>query len=108
MRSLVDYIKNGASVEEINYKLTKYAEYNELFINYAYHGGSNYDSEFWRITKEKTKKILYEKFDWENARKQVIEEIKKHGISPVEGAHGWSTYHWMEWEKYLQYNYFKD
>jgi hypothetical protein len=108
MRGLVDYITDGASRETLNNALTESARFNEMFINYAYHGGSNYDSEFWRITKEKTTKILYDKFDWDNVRKEVKEHIDKHGIATQEGCYGWSTYHWIEWEKHMKFNYFKD
>lgn len=108
MRCLVDYIQGESTVENINKTLTEYARNNEMFINYAYHGGSNYDSEFWRITKENTTKRLHEEFNWQETCEVIKQNIKHHGISNHHGVAGWTTYHWSEWDKHMEYNYFSE
>jgi len=54
----MDYVYGNMSVEQINYNFTDAAKQVEEIICYFYHGGSNYDTKFWRITKELTNKKL--------------------------------------------------
>ncbi len=53
MRASFDYIITEQLDEaSANATLTQLAEDMELFICYMYHGGSKYDTKFWRIYKE--------------------------------------------------------
>jgi hypothetical protein len=108
VRCLVDYINQNTTIDAVNDMLTEYARNNELFINYAYHGGSNYDSEFWNVTKEKTKKKLFEEFEWPRLIEEIKDSIKTHGVSNHNGVAGWTNYHWTEWDKHMEYNYFSE
>lgn len=51
----VNFLLNGYLEEELNTQLTEEALKYENFICYVYHKGSIFDTEFWKITKEKTK-----------------------------------------------------
>jgi len=56
--AIVNLLMNGYSKKELNTHLTETALKYENFICAVYHKGSVYDTEFWRITKEKTKNHL--------------------------------------------------
>jgi hypothetical protein len=76
----------------------------ELFIAYLYHGGSTYDSEFWKITKEKTTKHLMNdpKFS------RTIKELRN--MSPSERSSfqrfylQWAATSWYDFDKNMGYN----
>jgi len=50
--------------DEANASLTRSAKHYENFICFVYHGGSTFDSEFWKQTKEKTSKHLANSKEW--------------------------------------------
>lgn len=77
----------------------------ELFINYMYHGGSVYDSDFWKITKDKaSQKIAQsEKF------KQHIQSMQ--GLDPAMYSSPALVYPfpvsiWKQIDTDMQYHYF--
>lgn len=51
-------VSNTLDEESANIKLHNYSIDYELFVCYMYHKGSIYDSEFWKITKEKCSRRL--------------------------------------------------
>jgi len=66
------YIHKLSSEDQVNYYLTKLAQRYENFICYAYHGGSIYDTPFWKDTKQKTSQHLQDNYLW----KETIENAK--------------------------------
>jgi len=71
-RSFWDYLHNNKSEDELNNYLDDMAIRYENFICYAYHGGSNFDSKFWKYAKKKT----YEHINNNNIWKETIKHIK--------------------------------
>lgn len=58
IRHFFEVLQEKMSTEQINPALTRIAEDLETFIAYIYHGGSTYESDFWKITSKKcTEKI---------------------------------------------------
>jgi hypothetical protein len=53
MRYFFDYLLGNIQANEMNQSLLNLAKDIESHIAYIYHGGSIYNTEFWRITKEK-------------------------------------------------------
>lgn len=77
----------------------------ELFIHYMYHGGSVYDSEFWKITKEKSSKKIKDSVKF----KQHIESMK--GLDPAMFSSPAIVYPfpisvWKQIDVDMQYHYF--
>jgi hypothetical protein len=66
MKHFFDVLLNVRTSTEINLELTRIAEDLETFIAYMYQGGSTYDTDFWKITKEKCSKHVQEnnRFNW--------------------------------------------
>jgi hypothetical protein len=52
-------ITNKYTEDQANTVLSTLAEDYELFICYMYHGGSTFDSEFWKITKDRCNHRLH-------------------------------------------------
>lgn len=107
MRCFTDYVKGVATIDDVNGRLKEYAQYNELFINYAYHGGSVYDTEFWRITKQKCGNRLDE-LNWNEKIASIKSAIDINGETTHSGLFGWSNYHWKCLDRNFEYNYFKE
>jgi hypothetical protein len=103
------HVDNSEDIREVSPERRKEieAQHNELFINYAYHGGSIYDSEFWNITKEKCSERL-KQLDWEDKKSAIKTAIDMYGETTHSGLLGWSNYHWSCLDKNFEYNYFKD
>ena len=66
MRHFYDLLQGSMIEEQFNSELTRIAEDLETFIAYIYHGGSNYDSDFWKITSEKCRSKIEndQRFNW--------------------------------------------
>lgn len=102
LRYLIDYLNNRYSVDRINDDLIKSSKELELFINYLYHGGSTFDSEFWKIIKKKTTEKLTTDQQWQ----KTISDVKN-SLNNSERVIGrWSIEHWLMWDRNLNYNYF--
>jgi len=79
-----------------------------MFYRFIYHGGSTYDTEFWRITKEKTSyylkntELFQNRIDYWNKNSQQIKDSGKEVIiAPFD------VYVWEIFDRELGYNYFK-
>jgi hypothetical protein len=104
VRQFIDYI-NGEPAIVVNSKLTESAQMLELFIAYLYHGGSTYDSEFWKITKEKTTKHLMN----DPRFPRTIKDLRN--MSPSQRSSfqrfylHWAATSWYDFDKNMGYNY---
>ena len=77
----------------------------ELFMCYVYHGGSNYDSNFWNTVKSKTTLKLQNserfKFYVDRMKNFTVEDRNKHiSIGPL------AFRNWYDFDQYLGYKYF--
>lgn len=105
MRSFMSLIYGDITVDELNESMLITAQDIENFICYMYHGGSNYDSEFWKTAKEKCRLHLRysDRFQYFIT---LIRQLKKH---EHDDTHSWTpflTANWLDFDKNLQYNYF--
>lgn len=106
MRNLTDYIYRQCSVDEVNNRLTDAAQDIENFINFAYHGGANFDSEFWKTTVATTTNKLQTDQRWANTVRDIKSCISNGKIIQEKSIAQWYIRHWLNWDKNLKYNYF--
>lgn len=57
-RAFMDYMFGIMTEEHVNRYMFESAQDVEAMVAYIYHGGSTFDSEFWKTTKEKTSKYI--------------------------------------------------
>lgn len=106
MRSFISMLEGDITPEYLNESMTVTAQDFENFICYVYHGGSNYESEFWRITKDKCRAHLHNS----NRFNQFIDLIRKLKSHEHDDARSWTpflTANWLDFDTNLNYNYFK-
>jgi hypothetical protein len=107
MRYLIDIIYNQSSEELLNQGLTRISEDIVRFVSYVYHGGSTYDSEFWKITKSKCSEHLVNDLEFQ----RQIAQMKSMPLSKrsENGMFGIASHsHWIDVDKLFGYNYITD
>jgi hypothetical protein len=105
IRSFFDLVLfNQYSEEQLNYRLTAVADEYELAIHYLYHGGSTFDSTFWKITSEKSKQRLQTSLKF----KQHIDNLQKykHVTEYPDAALPFPASSWKMFDRQLNYHYF--
>jgi len=104
MKHFFDFILENRSEDSINAELYRMASDLEAFIAYIYHGGSIYDSEFWRVTKEKSYNRLNQDFRFKDYVKK-LRELTPSNISKSETFGIFSTHSWLDFDRQFGYNY---
>lgn len=104
---LIDHLKGAVNQEHVNRQFVDYAQQLESLICFMYHGGSTYDTPFWRHAKEHCTYHLMRSRHF----KQALQETmlwNQRGL-PHE-APGWvfSGYHLNLIDQKFGYNYFTD
>jgi hypothetical protein len=102
-RIIYDYIYNVKNVTDLNISFIKNAKAVEEMICYTYHGGSNYNTNFWKETKKYSINRLKTSFNL----KKTKEILKNKNI--VNDDYGW-VYAKLALEiidRNFEYNYFK-
>jgi len=107
LRNLFDYIQGHCAIEDVNGRLTEAAKDIENFIHYAYHGGSTFDTEFWKVTTTKSKNKLDNDQHWQRTVNEIRSCFKDGNIIQEKTIARWYVRHWQNWEKNLGYNYFE-
>jgi hypothetical protein len=107
IRHFFDYMVRAFDEERMNKELTRIAQDMEAFICYIYHGGSTYDSEFWKFSKEKTKYRV----DNDIRFKLYIDLLNK--LSPSEKSEKrlfgvFNSPNWLDFDRNLGYSYIKN
>ena len=108
MQHLTDYIRGECSVDDVNNKLSIIAQDMENFINFAYHGGANFDSEFWTTTVKKTSNKLDNDPRWQSTVQEIRSCLNNGKIVQEKSIAQWYIRHWLNWDKHLEYNLFAD
>jgi len=103
----IGYLAGQESMEQVNENLHNIAEDIEWFIAYIYHGGSNYNSKFWDITKEKMSNFLSSNVRFQEHRGMMT------SIGDYESAQNYPraifpTVNWRNFDRDLGYNYWTD
>lgn len=103
---IVQYILNGINEHEANTEFINQSNITEDIINFYYHGGTNYNSEFWKAAKANALKNLEG-----NSRFNFMLDRNQHAMSiglPYNGkAHLFSNYSLVIMDEAFGYNYFK-
>jgi len=107
IRSFFDVaVTKEITEDQANNLLHDLAEDFELFICYMYHGGSKYDTDFWRITSAKTKNRLMNSEVFRENVKILKDITPQHYVRdcPVIPM-PYNVWHYLD--KKLGFNYFK-
>lgn len=104
MRAFISLIDGDIDESYFNESLTQTAQDFENFICFVYHGGSTYDSEFWRITKDRCRSHLNQNTRFEYFI-NLIRAVKPH----EQQQKMWAPFlasNWLDFDRDLGYNYF--
>ena len=103
----VNVIIGESTASEANARLVHTAETYATFVCFVYHGGSTFDTEFWKKTVDKTTKALHNSYIWKDVKAR-LQSLKATGINderiilkPL------STALWKLIDKEMGYNYFQ-
>jgi len=100
-----DYIQGRYTEHQVNETFNIYCKFLETFICYVYHGGSIYDTEFWKITKSKCSEKLKgcEFFD------TIVRHYKENesNIYKAQNIKPFSPWQWQKFDEQFGYHYFK-
>jgi tryptophan 7-halogenase len=107
MKYFTDFIKGKQNEHRVNEALSVYASSIETFIAYAYHGGSTYDSDFWRSAKQKCTEHI------ESRERFAIYMYTMNNKTPSEKSDNpvfipFAISNWEDFDKNFGYNYFKN
>tara|TARA_B110000503_G_scaffold12801_1_gene17430 strand:- start:16158 stop:17390 length:1233 start_codon:yes stop_codon:yes gene_type:complete len=114
IRNFFDYvtedksISNFHSVPTINNRLTQLADSNEMFINFIYHGGSNFNSKFWKFAKQNCSIFLNQSVLWKRTNHDVKKIISNTNATSNDTVSFWKVHHWKDWDEKLTFDYFKN
>lgn len=100
-----EYILGKITESEMNRTFRNYANMLENFICFVYHGGSNYDSKFWRYAK----RITSDKIKYDQSFKKFVEYMHSFKENPnlAGGVKPFSPWSWFNFDKNFGYNYFE-
>jgi len=99
-RNMLEMIVLNKPVDIINEELFLIAQGLERFICFIYHGGSNYESDFWNYTKKTTQDFLNNDYLFQ----KYLIEIPASDRNKLFGPHLASS--WRLWDKEFEYGYF--
>lgn len=99
-----EYILGKITESEINSTFRNYANMLENFICFVYHGGSIYDSDFWKYAK----KITSDKIKNDITFKNFVGYMNSFKKNPnlAGGVKPFSPWSWFNFDKSFGYNYF--
>jgi hypothetical protein len=105
MKHFFDVLLGVNDAASTNTELTRIAEDLETFIAYMYQGGSTYDTEFWKITKEKCSKHVREnqRFNWYMDLLKDASSMRDRSDLKLYGT--WNSTNWVDFDKNLGYHY---
>jgi len=101
---LLDFIKGEKTRDEINEIFNIYCRLLETFICFIYHGGSIYDTPFWKFAVQKTKA----KIDNNKMFDKIVEVLSTCSDNPNLGEiiKPFASWNWHKLDKQFGYNYF--
>ena len=98
----MDLFHGKINEDQLNDSLYIAAVDTENFLNFVYHGGSTFDTKFWKSAKEKATNAL------DNQRWRDTVELINNSKSENDSVARWAVDHWQMWDKNLGYKYFKE
>ena len=108
-RLFVSYIKQGIPESHVNDVFQSMAHEVEELICFFYHGGSKYNTEFWKNVKPYASKKLETSKTFSIMKKIMTRQHKLKQFDPTINEHSWvfSEKHLFTIDEKLGYNYFK-
>lgn len=103
---LFDYIILGRSEDELNNIMFNIAEEIENYIAYAYHGGSTYDSDFWKDITERTTNHINNSEKFQNMLNEMRQMNRLQKF--VENRTPFSMVNWQDFDRDFGYHYFTE
>lgn len=107
-RLFFDYIINNKSEQQVNHEFSILSQSYENLIAFVYHGGSIYNSKFWKETKEMTNEHLLNNDMWDVTKTHI--KLNNKGLNSFRetiNTFPFTPYIWCLLDKNLGYNYFK-
>jgi len=107
LRYFFDYLQLKYTEDAVNKELDIMANNIELGISFLYHGGSTYNTDFWKYaTKITSEKLESDKY-WKHTVDKITELKKQHnGGFGYMGVGAFTMKSWLDFEKNLNYNIF--
>jgi hypothetical protein len=105
VRIFFDVITNTITEDSANVRLSNLADDYELFVCYIYHGGSTFQSDFWKITQNKCTNRLTSS----NKFKLYTDFLKKVTPAQYDEVNGIMPMPFISWkllDNKFNYNYF--
>ena len=102
----IDYIRNESSEDECNRKMSEDLKGLNVFLSFAYHGGSIYDTKFWKMAQKMTAQSLKDN-DWWYDIKSHYQEHKKDPYLSLPGW-PWPGVNWYMLDMGFRYKYFTE
>jgi|688.fasta_scaffold357914_2 hypothetical protein len=108
-RIFFDYITQKMSADKVESDFRSLAEQVRDMIAYHYIGGSTYDTDFWKITSEKTKPIVFNSVSF-NFFKDSLKNITKNKSYSYGTGNSWCFNEpaLLLLDKNFQYNFYVD
>jgi len=100
-----EFTGQGKSEEQANKDLYTLGKTLEMFNSYVYHGGSIYDTPFWRMAKERANKNLQSEM-FETCKRQ-LNEFYQEDLNVDKFVFTFARKLWYDLDKQFGYNYFK-
>jgi hypothetical protein len=104
-RFFYDYINGQLTENYVNEYFLEFARKIEMFICYIYHGGSTFDTPFWRITQERTSHKL-SNCEYFHDLVNDLSDISKINKNYGEFYEPFSPTSWFAFDENFGYNYF--
>jgi hypothetical protein len=103
----IEFLKGNLKIEDVNERFIDYAVQLEHLICFFYHGGSTFDTPFWRMAKERSTKTIMNSPHFKRA---LVDCFRKGQDGLPHFAESWvfSGYHLHLIDKKFGYNYFTD
>jgi hypothetical protein len=108
-RLFISYIKHGMPESYINNVFNNMAKDVEELICYFYHGGSQYDTDFWKSVKPYASKKLESSKSFNIMKNVARRQYKNRQFDPEINDYSWvfAEKHMLYIDEKLEYNYFR-
>jgi hypothetical protein len=104
LRLMYDHIVSGPDVDRCNARFVRAVKEMEDVISYYYQGGSNYQTDFWKASAEKSKVRLAKRTEFFECMRSLA-DFRKRGV-PFNGpSYAFSPHTWQIVDAQMGYGY---
>jgi hypothetical protein len=104
LRLIYDHVVGGEDPGRCNARFVKSVQEMEDVISYYYRGGSTFETEFWKLSAERSSARLERRKEFSDYMRS-LRELKKRGIVHSGGTYAFSPHTWQIVEKAMGYGY---